>query len=121
MSLCRITPVCLTCLNASIDFPLFSITASLHVKGTSALMLGRGLTQVTHIKLLLFYQTTHTGQCGFLHVLFISSLPQHAALPLPLSVSHWGFLEYMIGLLNSWCSASQLLLALTQTATNCLS
>ncbi|VUZ41774.1 unnamed protein product [Hymenolepis diminuta] len=61
---------------------------------------------------------------GLLHVLFISSLPQHAALPLslplspPLSVTHCGFLEYMFGLLNSWCSASQLLLALTQTATN---
>ncbi|VUZ46233.1 unnamed protein product [Hymenolepis diminuta] len=53
-------------------FPLFSITASLHIKSTSALMLWRGLTQVTHIKLLLFFQTTRTGQCGLLHVLFIS-------------------------------------------------
>ncbi|VUZ49896.1 unnamed protein product [Hymenolepis diminuta] len=104
-------------------FPLFSITASLHIKGTSALMLWSGLTQVTHIKLLLFLQTTHTGQCGLPHVLFISSLSQHAALPLslPLSVTHCGFLEYMFGLLNSWCSASQLSLALTQTATNWLS
>ncbi|VUZ51382.1 unnamed protein product, partial [Hymenolepis diminuta] len=63
-------------------------------------------------------------QCGLLHVLFISSLPQHVALPLslspPLSVTHWGFLEYIFGLLNSWCSVSQLLLALTQTATNWL-
>ncbi|VUZ54562.1 unnamed protein product [Hymenolepis diminuta] len=104
-------------------FPLFSITASLHIEGTSALMLWRGLTQVTHIKLLLFFQTRHTGQCGLLHVLFISSLHQHAALPLslPLSVTHCGFLEYMFDLLNSWCSASQLLLALTQTAMNWLS
>ncbi|VUZ39625.1 unnamed protein product [Hymenolepis diminuta] len=80
------------------QFPLFSTTASLHVKGTSALMLWRGLTQVTHIKLLLFFQTTHTGQCGLLHVLFISSLPQHATLPLslPLSVTHCGFLEYIL-------------------------
>ncbi|VUZ50189.1 unnamed protein product [Hymenolepis diminuta] len=38
-------------------FPLFSITASLHIKSQSALMLGRGLTQVTHIKLPLFFQT----------------------------------------------------------------
>ncbi|VUZ44737.1 unnamed protein product [Hymenolepis diminuta] len=45
-------------------------------------MLWRGLTQVTHIKLPLFFQTTHTGQCGLLHVLFISSLPQHVALSL---------------------------------------
>ncbi|VUZ45898.1 unnamed protein product [Hymenolepis diminuta] len=54
-------------------FPLFSITASLHIKGTSALMLWRGLTQTI---------TAHTGQCGLPHVLFISSLTQHAALPL---------------------------------------
>ncbi|VUZ52647.1 unnamed protein product [Hymenolepis diminuta] len=73
-------------------------------------MLWRGLTQVTHIKLLLFFQTTHTGQsrCSL-------------SLSLPLSVTCCGFLEYMFGLLNSWCSASQLLLALTQTATNWLS
>ncbi|VUZ47490.1 unnamed protein product [Hymenolepis diminuta] len=93
-------------------FPLFSITASPHIKGTSALRLWRGLTQ----------NNTHWS-CGLLHVLFISSLPQHAALPLslPLSVTRCGFLEYMFGLLNSWCSASQLLLALTQTPTNWLS
>ncbi|VUZ51794.1 unnamed protein product [Hymenolepis diminuta] len=104
-------------------FPLFSITASLHIKSTSALMIWRGLSQVTHIKLLLFFQTKHAGQCGLLHVLFISSLPQHAALSLslPLSVTHYGFLECIFGLLNSWCSASQLLSALTQTATNWLS
>ncbi|VUZ50205.1 unnamed protein product [Hymenolepis diminuta] len=103
-------------------FPLFSITVSFHLKSTSGLMIWCGLTQVTHIKLPLFFQTRHTGQCGLLHVQFISSLPQHAALPLslPLSVTRCGFLEYMFGLLNSWCSASQLLLALTQTATNWL-
>ncbi|VUZ54998.1 unnamed protein product, partial [Hymenolepis diminuta] len=50
-------------------------------------MLWRGPTQVTHIKQLLFFQTTHTGQCRLLHVLFISSLPQHAALPLSLPLS----------------------------------
>ncbi|VUZ50940.1 unnamed protein product [Hymenolepis diminuta] len=83
-------------------------------------MLWRGLSQVTHITLPLFFQTTHTGQCGPLHIPFISSLPQHAALPLslPLSVTHCGFLEYMFGLLNSWCSVSQLLLALAQIAKN---
>ncbi|VUZ41822.1 unnamed protein product [Hymenolepis diminuta] len=43
-------------------FLLFSITASPRIKGTSALMLWRGLSQVTHIKLPLFFQTTHTGQ-----------------------------------------------------------
>ncbi|VUZ45641.1 unnamed protein product [Hymenolepis diminuta] len=40
-------------------FPLFSITPSLHIKGTSALMLWRGLTQVTHIKLSLFSRQGH--------------------------------------------------------------
>ncbi|VUZ56963.1 unnamed protein product [Hymenolepis diminuta] len=35
-------------------------------------MLWRGLTQVTHIKLLLFFQTTHTGQCGLLHITLLS-------------------------------------------------
>ncbi|VUZ41872.1 unnamed protein product [Hymenolepis diminuta] len=55
-------------------FPLFSITASLHIKGTSALMLWRGLTQ-----------TTHTGQCGLLRFLFISSLLS-TLLSLPLSL-----------------------------------
>ncbi|VUZ43156.1 unnamed protein product [Hymenolepis diminuta] len=40
------------------QFSLFSTTASLHIKGTSALMLWRGLTQVTHIKLSLVFQTT---------------------------------------------------------------
>ncbi|VUZ45091.1 unnamed protein product [Hymenolepis diminuta] len=40
-------------------FSLLSITASLHIKGTSGLMLWRGLTQVTHIKLPLFFQSTH--------------------------------------------------------------
>ncbi|VUZ51039.1 unnamed protein product [Hymenolepis diminuta] len=64
-------------------FPLFSITASLHIKGTSVLMLCRGLTQLP-----LFFQTTHTGQCGLLHVLFISSLSQHAALSLSPSLCY---------------------------------
>ncbi|VUZ46100.1 unnamed protein product, partial [Hymenolepis diminuta] len=62
--------------------------------------------------------TAHAGQCGLLHVLFISSLPQHAALSLPLSVIRCGFLAYIFGLLNPWCSALQLLLAPTQTATD---
>ncbi|VUZ40372.1 unnamed protein product, partial [Hymenolepis diminuta] len=46
--------------------------------------------------------------------LFLSTL-------LSLSVTRCDFLEYAFGLLNSWCSVSQLLLALTQTATNWLS
>ncbi|VUZ50216.1 unnamed protein product [Hymenolepis diminuta] len=35
-------------------FPLFSITVSFHLKSTSGLMIWRGFTQVTHIKLSLF-------------------------------------------------------------------
>ncbi|VUZ43871.1 unnamed protein product [Hymenolepis diminuta] len=57
--------------------------------------------------------------------MFISSLPLHAALSLSLSLSlcyffqtRCDFLEYIFGLINSWCSISQWLLALTQTATN---
>ncbi|VUZ40150.1 unnamed protein product [Hymenolepis diminuta] len=43
-------------------FPLFSITASLRIKGTSTLMLWRGLTQVTH-KATLVFQTITTHAC----------------------------------------------------------
>ncbi|KAM3175338.1 hypothetical protein ACTXT7_008733 [Hymenolepis weldensis] len=53
---------------------------------------------------------------------------QHAPLPispslfLPLSLTRYnprcGFLDYIFGLINSWYSAPQLLLALTQTAAN---
>ncbi|VUZ40371.1 unnamed protein product [Hymenolepis diminuta] len=104
------------------QFSPLSITASLHIKGTSALKLWRGLTQVTHIKLPLFFQTQqHTlVSYGLRQILFISSLPQHASLSLPLCYSFQtrsDLLEYIFGQLNSWCSVSQLLLALTQTAT----
>ncbi|VUZ52468.1 unnamed protein product [Hymenolepis diminuta] len=59
---------------------------------------------------------------GHLRVLLISSLPRHALLSILLSLHHsfqtrCDFLEYIFGLINSWCSALQLLLALTQTAT----
>ncbi|KAM3180276.1 hypothetical protein ACTXT7_016600, partial [Hymenolepis weldensis] len=57
----------------------------------------------------------------------VPTLPVHllyssARSPLRLSLTrfnpHCGFLEYSLGLINSWCSVLQLLLALTQTATN---
>ncbi|VUZ45008.1 unnamed protein product [Hymenolepis diminuta] len=52
-------------------FPLFSMTASLHIRGTSALMLWRGLS------------LQHTlVSYGLLRFLPISSLPQHVALSL---------------------------------------
>ncbi|VUZ47265.1 unnamed protein product, partial [Hymenolepis diminuta] len=77
-----------------------------------------GLTQVTQIKLSLFSRQRQRTRVSdwLLRFLFIYSLPRHAALPL--SVTRCGFLEYISGLLNSRCSASQVLLALTQTATN---
>ncbi|VUZ44375.1 unnamed protein product [Hymenolepis diminuta] len=65
------------------------------------------LTQVTHIKLTLLSRQRNACQ-----------LRAPTLLSPPLSVTRCGFLEYIFGLLNSWCSASQLLLALTQTATN---
>ncbi|VUZ39317.1 unnamed protein product, partial [Hymenolepis diminuta] len=62
---------------------------------------------------------------GLLRFLLVSSLPHHAPLSTFLSIT-WiktrcDFLEYIFGLINSWCSASQLPLALTLTATNWLS
>ncbi|VUZ40435.1 unnamed protein product [Hymenolepis diminuta] len=96
---------------------LFSVTVSLHIKGTSAVMLWRGLSLVIHIKLPLFskqHQRTSVSY-GLRHILFISSLPQHAALPLSVTC---GSLDCIFGLINSWCSAPQFLLAITQTATN---
>ncbi|VUZ48366.1 unnamed protein product [Hymenolepis diminuta] len=86
-------------------------------------MLWRGLTQVTHIKLpLLSTQEQRTlASYRLFRFLFISSLPQRSPLFISLchlNQMHCGFLEYIFGLLNSWCSASKLFLALTQTATN---
>ncbi|VUZ42402.1 unnamed protein product [Hymenolepis diminuta] len=40
------------------------------------------------------------------------------SLPLSPSATHCGFLEYIFGLFNFWCSVLQLLSALTQTVTN---
>ncbi|VUZ40159.1 unnamed protein product [Hymenolepis diminuta] len=71
-------------------------------------MLWRGLTQVTH-KATLVFQTITTHAC---------QLWASKPLSLPLSVTRCGFLEYIFGLLNSWCSTSQLSLTLTQTAMN---
>ncbi|VUZ50331.1 unnamed protein product [Hymenolepis diminuta] len=56
-------------------FPPFSITASFHIKSTSAPMLSRGLTQ----------QRTHASY-RLLSFLFISSLPQSAPLSISLSL-----------------------------------
>ncbi|VUZ38711.1 unnamed protein product [Hymenolepis diminuta] len=77
----------------------------------------RGLSQVTHIKLSLFFHPIHnprlsvTGSYASLSFpLFLSTLP----FPSP---SLTGFLEY-IWSINSHCSGPQLLLAHTQTPAN---
>ncbi|VUZ50847.1 unnamed protein product [Hymenolepis diminuta] len=95
-------------------FPLFSLTALLHTKGTSALVLSCGLTQNNAR----WSDTDSYTSCS--SPLFLCTL-----LSLYVSLCYsfqtlCGFLEYIFGLYNSWCSASQLLLALTQTATNWL-
>ncbi|VUZ48003.1 unnamed protein product, partial [Hymenolepis diminuta] len=61
--------------------------------------------------------------------LTVPTLPAHllsssARFPLYLSLclsfqTRCGSLEYIFGLINFWCSALKLLLALTQPATNC--
>ncbi|VUZ40354.1 unnamed protein product, partial [Hymenolepis diminuta] len=83
------------------------------------------LTQVTRKKLSLFSTQEQLTRVSyrFLPFLLISSLPQHAPLSISLFLCHslqtrCGFHEYIFGLINSWCSAPQLLLALTQTAAN---
>ncbi|VUZ54260.1 unnamed protein product [Hymenolepis diminuta] len=47
--------------------------------------------------------------------LFLSTFP---SLSLTRLNPRCGFLEYIFGLINSWCSAPELFLALTQTATD---
>ncbi|VUZ44178.1 unnamed protein product [Hymenolepis diminuta] len=78
----------LSCLNALIDFSPPFITASLHLKSTSALMLSHGFTEVTHIKLSLF----STQKCTpisyeLLRFLLISPLLQHTPLSTSLPVT----------------------------------
>ncbi|VUZ51218.1 unnamed protein product, partial [Hymenolepis diminuta] len=56
-----------------------------------------------------------------LRLLLINALPQHA--PLSISLCHsfqtrCGCFDYIFGLINSWCSALLLFLALTQTTTD---
>ncbi|VUZ38950.1 unnamed protein product [Hymenolepis diminuta] len=84
-------------------------------------MLWRDLTQVTHIKLSLFSRQQHTlvsadSYTSCSSPLFHSTLLS-LPLSLPLSVTCCGFLEYIL-VYSTRCSASQLLLALAQTATN---
>ncbi|VUZ48129.1 unnamed protein product [Hymenolepis diminuta] len=57
----------------------------------------------------------------FLRFLLISSFPQHPALSISPSLTRFKLIvasSNTVGLINSWCSAPRLWLALTQTATN---
>ncbi|VUZ51629.1 unnamed protein product [Hymenolepis diminuta] len=72
--------VYLACLNAPIDFPLFSITVSFHLKSTSTLMLSCGFTQTI---------TACAGPRG-------SNTSFLLSLPLPLSIIRCGFLKYIL-------------------------
>ncbi|VUZ57294.1 unnamed protein product, partial [Hymenolepis diminuta] len=73
-------------LNASIDSS-HSITASLHIKRHICAQALAWPYLNDSYKANLVVQTTQTGQWGLLHVLFSSSLPQHAALSPSLSPS----------------------------------
>ncbi|VUZ51627.1 unnamed protein product [Hymenolepis diminuta] len=99
----------MSCPNAPIDFPLFSITVSFHLKSTSAFMhsvlpnknnVGRRVP-------------THPA-----HLLSSSAHCPFSLSPCYLFQTRCDILECTFGLINSWCSASQFLLALPQTATN---
>ncbi|VUZ41195.1 unnamed protein product [Hymenolepis diminuta] len=68
-------------------------------------MFSRVLTQVTHIKLSLFStqkQRTHVSY-PLLRFLLISSLPQHAPLPIPPSLPLTCF-KFVVVSLNKFCS-----------------
>ncbi|KAM3177689.1 hypothetical protein ACTXT7_004021 [Hymenolepis weldensis] len=88
-----------------------------------ALVLARPYSSDSYKAIFVFHPiTTQACQLPAPTLLFIASLPQHAPLSLSLSLTHFnprcGSLVYIFGLIDSWCSAPRLLLALTQTATN---
>ncbi|VUZ44667.1 unnamed protein product [Hymenolepis diminuta] len=96
----------LSCLNTPIDFPL-SITSSFRLK-------------IDSYKAIFAFHSVTMHACQ----LPAPTFPAHLLLPslspslsLASIFNRCGFLEYMFGLLNSWCPASQLLSVLTQTAT----
>ncbi|VUZ56285.1 unnamed protein product [Hymenolepis diminuta] len=72
-------------------FPPLSITTMIHLKSTSALILYRDLTQVTHIKLSLFSTQQQRTRVSYRLICFllISSLSQHAPLSIYPSVTRF--------------------------------
>ncbi|VUZ43376.1 unnamed protein product [Hymenolepis diminuta] len=73
-------------------------------------------------KAIFVFHPITTRACHLLapRFLLISSLRQHAPLSISLTRFNprYGFLGYIFGQIHSWCSASQLLLPLTQTVTS---
>ncbi|VUZ55080.1 unnamed protein product [Hymenolepis diminuta] len=102
----------LPCLNASIDFPPFHNTLASQRRHICVHALARPYPNKNNVR---WSVTDSYASCS--SPLFLSTLRS-----LPLSVTlintRCGSLEYIFGLINSWCSASQLLIALTQAATN---
>ncbi|VUZ43949.1 unnamed protein product [Hymenolepis diminuta] len=92
----------------------FLITLKKHI---CAHALARLYSNDSYEATLVFHtRTTHTGQLRPLHLLSSSAC---RSLSLCYSFqTRCGFLENIFGLINPWYSASQSLLALTQTATN---
>ncbi|VUZ52718.1 unnamed protein product [Hymenolepis diminuta] len=80
-------------------------------------MFSRGLTQVTHIKLSLYLHSKHNSRASVTALSDLSSLSLSLLLASILVVASFNTFWYL-GSINSWCSAPQLLLVLTQTATN---
>ncbi|VUZ45416.1 unnamed protein product [Hymenolepis diminuta] len=86
-------------------FPSFTITASLHPSGSYPCFPHKNKARLSI--------TGSYASCS--SPLFLSATPS-------LSLCHsfqtrCGFLQYIFGVINSWCFASQLLLGLTQTTT----
>ncbi|VUZ43316.1 unnamed protein product [Hymenolepis diminuta] len=111
---------CLSCLNASIDFPPFYNSLVSNKKHICTHSLSRPHPSGSYKAIFASHTRTHACQ------LRAPTLPAHHLSPSarsPLSLCHsfqtrCGSLEYNFGQINSWCFAPRLFLALTQTATS---
>ncbi|VUZ42670.1 unnamed protein product [Hymenolepis diminuta] len=112
----------LPCLNKPIAFPPFHNSLVSHRKHIRAHALTRPYPSDSYKAVFVFHtRTTLAYQlpAPTLPVHFLSSSTRSASVSLCHSFqTRCGFLEYIFDLINSWCSALQLLLAYTQTATN---
>ncbi|VUZ56915.1 unnamed protein product [Hymenolepis diminuta] len=96
----------LPCLNAPIDFPLSHNCQVSLKKHICIHVLAHPYPNNNNAAPTLPAHLLSFSECSSLYLSLIRFNPR------------CGFLEYIFGLLNSWCSVSQLLLVLTQTATN---